>query len=440
MTTGTTPIVVLLAEQIREEAARHRLQIDLTTKEYGALEALEEVDSPSNIKFAMVAGGITGRRYPHVRSVANLGREFLHLLVKRESGQEDIASLRGKRISFGPPTTASYHVARDILSFVGLLSTIENRNGEHVLDRMTPEEALRELARIESLETSARLEAVAQLPDAIMFLAPLPSPFARRLIKDFGYGLVPLPFGEAYGLDRLNAPNGEGIQIDRSMLTPGVIPQYTYGTNPPEPAKECPTICVPLNLVAEDNADPEAVSLLLETIYDSPLASAINPTPPNRQVSTFPRHAGVDRYLHRNDPVLTSEVAARLGTLAGATGAFLSGMIALYGFLRLRKLSRFEYYYQEIGQIEMLARGLEADPAGPTEPDSLRANLESRLTTLKCKVLQDFSEGGLKGEGLMAGIIALINDTRDSVAGIVSAPNRSRESPPADDATSTTSG
>jgi hypothetical protein len=48
---------------------------------------------------------------------------------------------------------------------------------------------------------------------------------------------------------------------------------------------------------------------------------------------------------------------------------------------------------------------------------------------LKCAVLKDFAAGGLKGEGLMAGIIALINDTRESLAGMVAARNEARQSP-----------
>ena len=71
----------------------------------------------------------------------------------------------------------------------------------------------------------------------------------------------------------------------------------------------------------------------------------------------------------------------------------------------------------------MLARGLDQDPAAPTDVLALRAHLEERLTTLKCEVLKDFAAGGLQGEGLMAGIIALINDTRESLAGMVMARN-----------------
>ena len=216
--------------------------------------------------------------------------------------------------------------------------------------------------------------------------------------------------------------------------TPGVIPAYTYGSDPAEPAKECPTICAPLILVAQKDVDPEAVSFLLETIYGSSLTNVIRPPALNEQASAFPRHPGTDRYLHRDDPLLTPEVASSFGKVASGIGYFLWGVIALYGFLRLRNLRRFESYYSEIGQIEMIARGLEVDPAAPADVPSLRAHLEGRLTALKCKVLKEFAEGGLSGEGLMAGIIALINDTRDSLAGMVTARNGGAEDRPHDKA------
>jgi hypothetical protein len=294
---------------------------------------------------------------------------------------------------------------------------------------MTLEEGVRELGRIASLEQPARAEAIARLPDAVMFLSPLPSPLARQLITGFGYRLVPLPFAEAYELDRLKPPSAEGVRVDRSILTPGVIPAYTYGTEPAEPAQACPTLCVPLILVAQDDADPEAVFFLLETIHESPLTNALRPPALSEQVHPFPLHTGTERYLHRNDPLLTSAVASRIGTLASGIGYALWGAIAVYGYLRLRHLNRFESYYREIGQIEMIARGLEQDPAAPTDLPSLRSHLEERLITLKCKVLEDFAAGGLKGEGLMAGIIALINDTRESLARMVGAQDGARPSP-----------
>jgi hypothetical protein len=393
------------------------------------LDALEEVDSPSENKFALVLGGVTTRDYPHVRMVTSLAKEHLHLLVKRELAEQGIFGLRGKHIALGPPTTASYHVARDVLNFVGPLPPMEAKSGGYTIDLITPEQGARELTRIASLEEPARSEAIARLPDAVMFLAPLPSPLARQLVTVFGYRLAPLLFAEAYGLDRLNPPSAEGVRVNRTLLTPGVIPAYTYSSNPAEPARDCPTICVPLILVAQDNADPEAVANLLDTIFESPLKNALRPPPLNEQVNAFPHHPGTERYLHRNDPLLTPEAAYKFGTLAGGIGAFLSGAIAVYGYLRLRHLNRFESYYREIGQIEMLARGLEQDPAAPTDVLALRAHLEERLTTLKCEVLKDFAEGGLQGEGLMAGIIALINDTRESLAAMVRAHHGADQNP-----------
>jgi TRAP-type uncharacterized transport system substrate-binding protein len=428
MTTDTMGRTTLLAEQIRAEGARHHLDIVLSANEYGTLDALEEVDSASENKLALVLGGVTTRDYPHVRMVAPLAKEHLHLLVKPELAEKGIFGLPGKRIALGPPTTASYHVARDVLNFVGPPYKIENKREGYTIDPMTHEQGVRELARIASLEGPARAEAIARLPDAVMFLGPLPTPLARQLVAAFGYKVAPLPFAEAYGLDRLNPPSAEGVRVDRSMLTPGVIPAYTYGSNPAEPANKCPTICVPLILVAEDDANPEAISLLLETIYDSPLTNAIRPPALNEQVSAFPHHAGTERYLHRKDPLLTPEAAYKFGTVAGGIGAFLSGALAVYSYLRLRNLKRFEEYYHEVGQIEMIARGLEQDPAAPTEVASLRSHLEDRLTALKCKVLKDFAVGGLKGEGLMAGIIALINDTRLSLAAMVVGQNGAGQS------------
>jgi TRAP-type uncharacterized transport system substrate-binding protein len=432
MTTDISRRNVSLAEQVRAEGARHHLDIVLTAKEYGTLEALEEIESPSEVKLALVVGGVTTHDYPHVRTVTTLTKEHLHLLVKPEFAESGIAGLRGKRIFLGPPTAASYHIARDVLDFVGLRPTAEDKNGGYSIDSTPREHALRELARIQALAEPARAEAVARLPDAAVFLSPLPSPFAKRLVTDFGYRLVSLPFAEAYELDRLNPPTAESVRIDRSMLTPGVIPAYTYGSNPAEPAKECPTICAPLILVAEDDANPEAICSLLETLYDSPLTSAIRPPALNEQVHAFPRHPGTERYLHRNDPLLTPEVAYRFGTLGGGIGAFVSAMIALYGFLRLRNLRRFEFYYREIEQIEMSARGLQDEPDAPTDVPSLRAHLKGQLSALKCKVLNDFADGGLTGEGLMAGIIALINDTRESLAGMEAARNGVPPSPAQD--------
>jgi hypothetical protein len=153
MTSDTARRTVLLAEQLRAEGARHHLDIVLTSREYGTLDALEEVNAPNDIKFALVAGGVTNREYPHVRTVSSLTKEHLHLLARRELAGKGVSGLRGKRIALGAPTTASYHVARDVLHFLNLLPSVRINGEKSSIDSMTPLEAIHELTRINRLGT-----------------------------------------------------------------------------------------------------------------------------------------------------------------------------------------------------------------------------------------------------------------------------------------------
>jgi protein-S-isoprenylcysteine O-methyltransferase Ste14/TRAP-type uncharacterized transport system substrate-binding protein len=427
MATSTVPRRVYLAEEIRKESARHDLEIDLTTKHYGALEALHEVDSPSDIKFALVTGAVRAGDYPTVRQVAALSTEPLHVLVRPELAATGFAGLRGKRLALGPPTMASHHVAREVLAFIGLYPATAQKGG-YTLDPVRTEDLYRELQRIDSLVASDRVQPLRALPDAVLFTSPVPSLLARELVQTGNYHLLPVPFAEPFCNERLNPPNAEGVQVHRSLLTQTTIPAYTYRFDPPTPAQPCSTVGVPLLLVAQSDADPEAARLLLETLYDSPLKNQIRPQPLEDQVAAFPLHPATERYLRRTDPILKPEQAAKIGPLLGGIGTLITGLIAFYSYMRLRKLKRFEAYYRDIDRIDLLARGLEMDPDFPTEPVALRMHLEARLTRLKHEILTDFADGGLQGEGLLAGLIALINDTRESLASM-GAPERGRSGP-----------
>jgi hypothetical protein len=63
-----------------------------------------------------------------------------------------------------------------------------------------------------------------------------------------------------------------------------------------------------------------------------------------------------------------------------------------------------------------VARGLEDDPDAPPGPDERRSYLLDRLDDLKSEAVRDFADGGLRGEGLLAGVVALVNDTRSGLA------------------------
>ncbi len=273
-----------------------------------------------------------------------------------------------------------------------------------------------QLDHLRGLTEAEHQRALRDLPDGIFLLSTLPSILARDLVTVAGYRLVPLPFADAYCLDRIRPTETGEVRIDRASFTAVDIPPYTYSVDPPVPEKPCRTIATPLLLIAYAPTDPKAVSRLLETVFDGPMNGLIRPAPLRGQVPQFPLHTGTERYMRRNEPLLTPELLSGLGKALGGIGAFVSGVVAVYGYLRLRQLRRFESYYQEIRRLELIARGQEADPAAPSDPAARRAYLEDRLLDLKSRALQDFANGGLRGEGLMSGIVSLVNDTRASLA------------------------
>jgi hypothetical protein len=312
-------------------------------------------------------------------------------------------------------------LAHDVLRFSGLRPPTESDAGDYRDESIATQQLLARLDGIAALPVAERARAISALPDAALFLSAPPSLLARRLVAVAGYRMVSLPFTEAYTLDRLKLhdPQGaaDGEVVDRSWIVATTVPSQLYGSDPPVPPEPCRTLGTCLLVVAQAPSDPEAVARLLEVIYESPLTGLIQPPPLRDQVAQFELHRGTQLYLHRRQPFLTPELMSQLGRLLGGLGAFVSGILGLYGFLRILQLRRFELYYQEVRRIVQVARGREDDPHAPPDPDARRAYLLDRLDDLKSEAIRDFADGGLKGEGLLAGVVALVNDTRSSLAG-----------------------
>ena len=411
----------LMGKQIAANAKRHGLDVELTSKPVGALEALDLIDGPNPIDLALVAGGITRREYPNVRQVTALTTMPLHLLARSELAEGGLARLKGRRLNLAPKGTATHAVALDILDFAGFRPPREGAPGDFTAETLSSGEVERRLARLQAATGPGREQLLRDLPDAFFNLTPMPSILARDLVAIAGYRLVSLPFAEAYCLDRINQADAGEVRVDRASFTSTDIPAYTYGIDPAAPPAPCRTVMARLLLIAYAPTPPEAVSRLLETVFDGPVARLADPVPLRGQVPLFPFHPGTEIFMRRNEPFLTPELLAGVGKAGGGLGALASGIVAFYGFLRLRQLRRFEAYYHEIRRIELVARGQEADPQAPGDRLDLHRYLEGRLLDLKSQVLKDFAEGGLKGEGLMSGIVALVNDTRASLDRLASA-------------------
>lgn len=415
LVTDVEPHRNLLGQQIRDEARRHGLDINLSAKNQGTMLALEAADTADADKLAMVPGGISARDYPNIRLVTMLTNEPLHVMVRPELVEGGLPALRGRRVNIGPDATASHQLARGVLAFVGLAPTDERGPAGYTLDATASDDLNAELNRIESLSGPERKQAVSQFPDAVIFLAPLSSQLAKRLVAVVGFQLVPIPFADAFCIERLQNPMAGGIRIDRAVLSTVVIPPYTYGGNPSTPPQPTSTLAAPLLLIAQDAADPDAIARLLETIFDSPLKNGIHPPPLADQCAAFPFHAGSERFLRRHDPLLSPILTAKIGSITGGIASFTSGIIGFYTYLRVRKLRRFELHYRELSQLQLLARGQLEDPGCPKEQKARLAYIENRLTDLQSRVFRNFALGGLRGESQLADMNSMINDLRERV-------------------------
>jgi hypothetical protein len=423
MVTDPVPNRQILARRMASEAHKRKLEIELTTRSYPSLEVLKLVDASDEISLAMVPGGVgNSARFPNVRQVAALGTDPLHVMVRPElfeTASRSLGALKGKRINCGPPSSVLRILVEDVLRFAGLRPPAASGAGDYHDESTSSQDLLTRLDAIGARPAAERAGAIAELPDAVLFLSPLPSLLARRLASAAGYRLVPLAFTEAYTLDRLNLQSGletpDALAVDRASIVSATIPPALYGTDPAVPAEPCRTLGTRLLLVASSKTNPEAIARLLEVVYESPLAGLIRPLPLQEQVPQFDVDAGTELYLRRRQPVLTPEMMSQLGRLLGGLGAFASGMVGLYGFLRILQLCKFEAFYHEVRRIVQISRGQAHDPAAPTDPDARRAYLLNRLDDLKSEAVRQFAEGGLKGEGLLSGVVALINDTRGSL-------------------------
>jgi TRAP-type uncharacterized transport system substrate-binding protein len=416
MLTDVEPHRNLIAKKIQDEGRHHHLDIQLSAKNQGSLTALDEADTSDHAKLALVPGGITRGEYRRIKLVTALTQEPLQVLVRPDLVVGGLPALRGRRVNLGPTATASYHLGKSVLAFVGLQPAGELSPAGYQLDATAHDDLMKELDRIAGLSGPERTQAIAAIPDAVIFLAPLPSQLAKRLVSVAGYQLVPIPFADAFCVERLATPMTDGIQIDRAVLGTVVIPPYTYGGNPPVPAQPCSTLAAPLLVIAQADANPEMVYRVLETVFESPLKNILHPPPLSEQAAAFPWHIGSERYQKRQDPWLDPDTKAKIGSAIGGIASFVSGIIGFVTFLRVMKLRRFERHYRELSRLQLMARGFLTEPGCPNDQAARRQYLESRLTDLQRNVFHNFAVGGLRGESQLADMNAMINDMRAALA------------------------
>jgi TRAP-type uncharacterized transport system substrate-binding protein len=413
-TGGTRGLRHQLLDTLAVEAESHglRVRVEIVPDRDEVLRRVAD----GRIDFAMLQGGFDLSKHPLLRQVASLHVEPLHLLVKQEIHAEVLASLgalRGKVINLGEsPSTAAYWLAQEVLSFAGLHPPSGASPGDYVPRTGPAAEFL-------------RLHDRQRLPDAIFLISTPPAPTVWQLVTVLDYRLVPIPFGQAFGLSALREPGEHSKSSAHSRPTDPllkehiadvVIPAYTYGVNPPVPPSDLHTLGTRVLLLTHPRTSSEAVQRVLDAIFSTRFAKLVNPplsVSILAQLPEAPWHPGTIRYIEQDKPLITGEL---IGTLANAftIGAPLLGSaFCFWQWLRQRSRARreqsFETYILKIAMLERQAIDLQQAPA-ILRDDLVR--IERELGQVKVEALEQFSRGELGDIELMASFLAHVNDTR----------------------------
>jgi TRAP-type uncharacterized transport system substrate-binding protein len=402
-----------IAERFAVEAVRHGLSTQLVPSS-GSRRVLDLLEAHT-LDLAFVQGGLDPTIHPHVRQIAALHVEPLHLLVKPalyQSVSENLAALKGKIVNLGPTGSGTHDLSRDVLKFAGLEPSRDHGSGDYSVLTLSYGELL--------TETDG-----AKLPDAIFTVSALPSPVVRSLAVRWRYRLVPLPFGEAFALDALNrgssdAPYAQGASasdVAKVSIYPALIPPFTYGIEPPTPPLEVSSFGPRLLLVAHENVPSRAVRQILETVFSPPFAQISKPPLDASLLEVspeYPVHPGAEQYRELNKPLMAGDVIDLLEKGTSLAGAVLGALFFLWQWVRQhfrrRRELGFESYMLKVAAIEEQALALEMEAR--LEIKEMLA-LQHELVRLKNEALARFAEGKLEGGQLISGFVSHVNDARN---------------------------
>jgi TRAP-type uncharacterized transport system substrate-binding protein len=410
--TRRTKVAMLLADQLQK--ARVQLRVIGTV---GSEEALGKVNS-HELDLALVQGGLSARGLDHVRQVAALYTEPLHLLVKKDlegAVTHDLTALKGKRINLSQHGSGTYLLSRAVLEFAGLRTLEDGSQGDYLPATLGKNELAILGEKLLAASPGQGPDLRQQLPDAIFLVESMPSDVAQVLVRAADYRLVALPFAEAFSLAELNDASTAGAQLEPGFIKSTEIPPYLYQVMPAVPERVCHTLGTSLLLVAHKDVPEDAVYQLLRTIYESHFAILAHPQSLSSSSPEFPLHRGAVAYRDRDQPIVSREL---LDMLAKLTTFWVFISATCYGLSRSffrDPTKRFVYYLREFTQLDLVARGITDDPEAPGQPVKRVAYLEDKLSRLKAQMIEEFADTKLYREGTMATVMSLISDTRASL-------------------------
>jgi TRAP-type uncharacterized transport system substrate-binding protein len=405
-----------LALRLGDEAAR--LSVALQVRPcVGSQEALDWVNS-RKVDAALVQGGLTTEGRPNVRQVATLHIEPMLLLVRQDLFQEassSLTALRGKRVDLEQVGSGTHALASAILNYVGLKPRDLDAKQGYVPMSLDRRQLLTE-------------QDANALPDAVFLVSSLPSGIAKYLVTRHGYRLVPLPFAEAFALESLagnvdEVPGAIQQHIQTGRIHATTIPPFACSAEPPVPAAPLPTLGTRLLLVAHKDVPARAVFQLVAATYAVEFGRIVRPALDAKLLELppeFPWHSGTVLYQQRNTPLLSGQAMDSAQKGVAILAAAASGLFVLWQWAKkygqFARDKGFNTYITQVARIEEQA--LQAEQDHQLDVSQFR-DLRARLCRLKTQVLDEFAQGDLGGNDLLAGFLIQVNDIRDYLTRLV---------------------
>jgi len=388
--TSGGPVRAGFLKAVAEEGKLRGIDYELISTQ-GTEETVQMI-ADGRLDFGLIVGGVEASQAGDqpIREAMPIYVEPLHLLVKNEifkATSESLWNLKGHTVNLGGQLTGTHVVAWELLRFAGLIDAQNHM-------QFTP-------SYIHQEELAAATDR-RQLPDAIFLLAGIPSVNVQKLVTDFGYRLLDLPFHEALTLDRFktlasaSAVDGTRSRLNKQFLHETSIPAFTYGIQPPVPQARLKTFGARLTFITQQNMDAGAVRHLIEVVLSPNVAQLASPPLQRDLLLTpyeFKPHPGVSQYLNADKHLTLDDIFGFFQNVLQKWGIVIGIYMLLQKLLRqvLRKKEGVEKYMREVMEIEKEWSSNE----GGVSPEQL-AGLRTRLQEIRLKMMSAYVNRNLK--------------------------------------------
>ncbi|MCF6346015.1 MAG: TAXI family TRAP transporter solute-binding subunit [Thiomicrorhabdus sp.] len=256
---------------------------------------------------------------PAARLVAQLYPDVFQLVVRDESGIQNISDLRGKKIAIASKGSGQYNSFWVLANHYGLY--------KEDLDAI-------------SMSTSAANKAfISNTVDAVFRVRGAGNASILELIKKVPSRII-------------KTDQALAIKLKAPTLDMGIIPKGSYQGHPPLPEIDLETVAVQRLLVVNKNVSNTVVHQITEVLFEqrkelltsAPLAGFIRP--PDRSQGTFmPIHEGAQNYYDRDEPSFLQEQAEPIALMITLAVLIISGLMQLQ---QRRQKTRIDQYTDEV--------------------------------------------------------------------------------------------